>query len=393
MYAVILAGGGGTRLWPLSRRNRPKPFLPLFGDETLFQRTLARIRPVVGDDGTYVVVERRHIPLVREQAPSLDPAHVLAEPMGRNTAAAVALAALAIDRPDDDVMLVLPADAFIRDEDRFRDLVAGPVDAAARSGRFVTLGIRPDRPATGYGYILAPEPLEGLEGTRAVRRFVEKPTREAATELLAEPGTCWNAGIFAWTRGSILDAFEEHAPDIVDGVEAALETAQSPAEAAPAPTALLAAGHEWPLAGDAAAEMYGDIRSISIDYAVMERAANVAVVPAAIGWSDVGSWNAVLEVQRALGGTEEAPAAAPEGGPEPGVVLVGPAAPGSAAMDIGSDAILVEPAGGRLVVTVGLRDTIVVDTPDAVLVCAADRAQEVRAIVERLTAARESDHL
>ena len=397
MYVVILAGGGGTRLWPLSRADRPKPFLPLVEGETLFQRTVARVRPLVGMDGIYVVVERRHVPHVLAQAPGIPADHVLAEPMGRNTAPAIALATLAIDRPLGEVMVVLPADAWIADDAVFRDVlqdVAGPgglAEGPAELGvdaPLVTLGVRadPEHPQTGYGH-LVPDlatathvsggaPGGGLVAYR-LAAFVEKPDLERAAQLARQEGVAWNAGMFAWRRRAILAALERHAGDILDGVAHAL--------AAPG-----AGDGGGPLDGAEAARRYEAVRSISIDYAVMEPAAaehQVLMGGMRVGWSDVGSWAAVRDLDHALR------ASAGGGLPgETGPAMVG-GATGARTLDEGSRGLLVHAGGGRLVVTVGLSDTIVVDTPDALLVCSADHAQDVRAIVERLREAGETEYL
>ena len=356
MYAVVLAGGGGTRLWPLSRRARPKPFLPLLGNESLFQLTLRRIEPLIGVEDAYVVADQHHLPVVAQQAPQIVPSHLLGEPFGRNTAAAVALAALIINRSDDDVMVVLPADHYITDEERFRECLSEAANAAA-DGALVTLGITPEGPETGYGYIVGTAGDGGdMPGSaRAVERFVEKPSRERAQELLGAPnGAWWNAGIFLWRRDALIAGLDKYAPAIIGAIRRGLD------------------------AGASLKSIYEALPDVSIDRALLEPASldgRVRTVPADAGWSDVGSWNALHgELARR--------------GPSPvGVVQVG------RAEDLDLHDVLVHSSGGRLVVTVGLADTIVVDTPDVVLVCAADRAQEVRAIVDRLTQAKETDYL
>jgi mannose-1-phosphate guanylyltransferase len=347
MYALILAGGGGTRLWPLSRRARPKPFLPLVGDQSLFQQTLERIAPLIDPADTYVVAEHGHLPLVQQQAPQLAADHLLGEPVGRNTTAAVALAALHIDRPPDEVMVVLPADHRVADADGFRHALATAARAAADGRWLITLGVEPTGPATGYGYIVAADDDAGAD-VRTVERFVEKPTHQQAEALLTDGRDCWwNAGIFIWRRDRILKALEHHAADVFGRLRDARDLAA----------------------------VYPTLRSISIDYSVIEPVAaegKVRVVPMAAGWSDVGDWRALRD-ELAEGGKS--------------AVLVG------RTEDLGSADVLVHSSGGRLVVTIGLRDMIVVDTPDVVLVCDADRTQEVRTIVERLAAARQTDHL
>ena len=203
MYAVVLAGGGGTRLWPLSTPERPKPFLRLLGDESLIQRTVARLAPLIGPEDVFVVTDRRYLTLLADQLPDVPAANLIGEPMGRNTAAAVALAAEAIARPDDEIMVVLPADSHIADEAGFREALA-VAEEVSRGGSLVTLGVTPDRPETGYGYVLALPPAREVRGhpTFAVDRFVEKPTVARAQELLSTGLASWNAGIFAWTRAA-----------------------------------------------------------------------------------------------------------------------------------------------------------------------------------------------
>lgn len=365
MYAVILAGGGGTRLWPLSRGRRPKPFLPLLaGGGDLLGATVARLSPLVEPADIHIVADASHVDLVRASVPAIPAANVIGEPSARNTAAAVALAAHAIARPADDVMLVLPADQAVEDEEAFRSALRAAA-ARAAGGDFVTLGIEPTWAATGYGYVLAtgdPETHAGHDTFR-VERFEEKPAPERAQELIASGTAAWNAGIFVWRRDRLLDGLARHAADISASIAEALGRAgdtDDPARA-PDPAAL--------------AERYGTIRSISIDYALLEPSSlegAVAVVPAAVGWSDLGSWSALRELRVGRGPVD---AEARRAGGEAG---------GAEVIEVGGRGVFVHATGGRTIAVVGLEDVIVVDTPDALLVCAADAAEQVKAVVDRL---------
>ncbi|MEM6728803.1 MAG: mannose-1-phosphate guanylyltransferase/mannose-6-phosphate isomerase [Pseudomonadota bacterium] len=349
---IILCGGSGTRLWPLSRRSYPKQFVPLMGAETLFQASALRLRgpdygaPVVvtGSDFRFIVTEQLG-------AAGVDPGAVLIEPEGRNTAPAVLAAALqvAAEQGADALMLVAPSDQVIPDVAAFREAVQAGVEAA-RSGQLVTFGIAPDRPETGYGYLeLTAKP----EGTAPVSlaRFVEKPDHQTAADMLAAGHFLWNAGIFLFSAGTMIAAFEAHAPSLLAPVRAALERAE------PDLGFLRLAPGPWAEAED-----------ISIDYAIMERASNLSVVAYDGRWSDLGGWDAVWR----------------EAGPDAsGVVTAGAAT----ALDC-ADTLLRSDSDALEVVGIGLKDTVVVAMSDAVLVADKSRAQDVKLAVGALKGKR-----
>ena len=280
MYAVVLAGGGGTRLYPLSSPEKPKPFLPLLGDRTLLQTTVARLAPLVSPSDVIVVTDVRYEAIVQAQLPE---SQVISEPVGRNTAAAVALAAVCAGRPMGEVMLVLPADHRIEREDVFRDLLASAERVALGEGStfepLVTLGITPDQPSVEYGYLVPAEQDPIDIGTAKVRRlaaFEEKPTLARAQTLVARPGVAWNGGVFLWTRRAILSALAQYTA---------------------LPGLLVDATN-----GGQLQNVYEPLPSISIDYAVLEPAARDGkVVTTALdaGWSDLGGWPSLVA---ALGG-------------------------------------------------------------------------------------------
>jgi mannose-1-phosphate guanylyltransferase/mannose-6-phosphate isomerase len=344
---VLLCGGAGTRLWPLSRKSYPKQFVPLIGDESLFQASANRLigkgfaDPVVitASDFRFIVTEQL-------QAIGVDPGAILIEPEGRNTAPAVLAAALHVAANDPDgLLLVAPSDHVVPDAKAFRDAVAVGVPAA-RDGRIVTFGITPDRPETGYGYLELAKPPVG-QGPFDLSRFVEKPDMDAAVQMLNAGSYLWNAGIFLFSARAIIAAFTEFAPDLMAPVKAAYDGAEVDLGF------LRLAPDPWGRADD-----------ISIDYAVMERARNLSVVPFGAGWSDLGGWDSVWR----------------EAGPDAaGVVTSG------AATAIDCEGTLLRSDSPSLeVVGLGLKDMIVVAMNDAVLVAPKSRSQDVKLAVAAL---------
>ena len=347
IYPVILCGGSGTRLWPLSRKAFPKQFIPLLGGKSLLQLTLERVIPLLqgASDGITCVSSEEHRFLVAEAAAEAGVAvRQILEPQPKNTAAAMALAALAA--PEDALLLFCPADHHIPDTQAFVDMVRGAVPAA-QAGRLVTFGVMPSFPSTAYGYIQkgAPEECGGFSAAR----FVEKPTQERALELLASGQYLWNAGIFLARAQTLLDALQTHAPDILEVCRLAMRLPQQDGS------------FTRPDAQD-----FAGCRSQSIDYAVMERAANVAVFPFSGVWSDVGSWNAVADLSPPDNSGNRS-------GGDP-----------QCAHHINDSGTFIHAAGQRPVVALGTKNLLIIDTPDALLVADTGHAEEVKEVVARL---------
>ena len=327
---VILCGGSGTRLWPRSRKSKPKPFLPLLGERTLFQEALDRCDDTARYDPAMVVAGKAHIELIADQA-SPD-TRIIVEPMGKNTAPAIALAAQHL--PVDAVMLVCPSDHHIADVPAFTDAVARAARLAAQ-GHLVAFGIHPTVPETGYGYIRRGGEIEG---GYAIDRFVEKPDLETAKSFLADGNYSWNGGIFCFQAGRFLEELASYRPEMAALVRDAVEQGEEDG----------ALFH--PDAGS-----FAEIEGDSIDYAVMERTSHAAMVPVDMGWSDIGNWQALRDVQQA---------------DEDGNLVHGPAEL------VGCSKVMVESDGPRVSV-IGLEDVIVVVDGDEVLVTTAAGAQKV----------------
>jgi len=354
-FAVILGGGSGTRLWPSSRRTRPKQLMSLGGPESLLAAAVRRARDIVGLERTLIVTAADQEAAVRADIPELPPQNVIAEPLPRNTAAAVGLGAVAAARRagPDAVIAVFPADPFIGDEPAFDRLVRLAIAEARET--IVTIGVRPTHPETGFGYLrVGPRlPRPNLpDAVHEVGGFVEKPDLPTAERYLASKEYLWNSGMFFLTAGRMLDEARRHLPDVGALLDAAV--------AAPDPGAVVAAG-------------YKNVTSISIDNGIMEKASGLRVVPGDFGWNDVGSWAALPAVRR------------PDA--RGNVVL------GGATLIDGDGSIVVAEDGAPFVGVVGVRDLVVVVTRDAVLVVPKDRAQDVRKVVDAAKQAGRTDLL
>jgi mannose-1-phosphate guanylyltransferase len=363
VWAVVMAGGQGTRFWPLSRAAHPKQLLPLGGgEESLLRATLRRIADLVPPERALVVTSAALREATLRELPELPPENVLCEPVGRNTAPCVGWAAATVARRDPHgVLAVLAADHHIGDEAGYLDVVRRATEVA-RGGALVTVGIRPTRPETGYGYlelgealpIAASAPGPGAGAARRVARFVEKPDRARAEEFVRSGRFLWNSGMFFFRADAVLAELRTHLPELAAGLRAL--------------DAAAACGRE----AEEVARVYPSLPAVSIDVGLMEKAADVAVVPGDFGWSDVGSWTTAWE----LAAKDAAGNAAPEG-----AVLV----------DARDN--LARARAGKVVALVGVSGLVVVDTDDALLVMPRERAQDVRLVVEALRARGATDKL
>jgi len=358
MYAVIMAGGKGARFWPRSRNRLPKHLLDICSEKTIIQETVERIIPLTPPEKILIVTGASHARELIGQLPQIPPENILIEPVGRNTAPCIGLAALVVrKRAGNAVMAVLPSDHLIADEENFRHVLAAAADMAARGDHLVTIGIRPTGPETGYGYIeegklAARERGEEIFTVKSVR---EKPDVELAKTFLAKGGFFWNSGMFIWQAATILKEMESSLPDIYAGlldIDKALDT---PAEA------------------NVIADVYGSFRSISIDYGVMEKAKNTLVIPADFGWSDVGSWDALWEVSE-----KDAQGIAARN--REGLISIN-----------SRNSLVYSPK--KLVALVDVEDLIVVETEDALLICKRGASQEVKKVVETLEEKKREEYL
>jgi len=350
VHAVILAGGSGSRLWPLSRQHLPKQFLALDGSTSLLQTTINRLAPTIAAHDVLIITQEAHAK--GEAYHALLPYRSLFEPVGRNTAPAIALAAAYLTAGGDDpVMVVLPADHIIKDEVRFRAHLDSAI-AAAESGRLLTFGIQPTRPDTGFGYIKA-HPGKAA-GILDVERFTEKPDLAAAERFLREGGYYWNSGMFVWRASVILDEIRQHLPEVYQVVQDILADS---------------AGHGS--FQQAVAQHFAAMPSISIDYGVLEKSSRVSLIPCDIGWSDVGSWQAVHEISEKDG----------NGNALQGNVIA-----------LGCKNSLIR-AEKRLVAAIGVDGLCVVETPDAVLISRSDETQRVRDVVDELQKRQAHEHV
>jgi mannose-1-phosphate guanylyltransferase len=346
-FALIMAGGSGTRLWPLSRQARPKQALRLVGDRTMFQLAVERLDPLFALDRIFVVTAADQVGTLLQQAPQLPGGNFIVEPLQRGTASAIGLAALYLRRRDPDAtMAVLTSDHYIADCAKFQRVLAAAYDMA-QQGHLVTLGIKPTFPSTGYGYIERGEALAEMDGLEAYRvsAFREKPDTAAAEAFVNDGLHTWNSGMFIWRVDRILAEMQKQMPRFYDQlmqIDAAMGTDRE----------------SWVLS-----YVWPRVAAQTIDYGIMECAEDVAVIPAHIGWSDIGSWATLLDILPA---------------DQDGNVVIY-----ADHMNVDTAQTLVY-GNNRLVATIGVSDLVVVDTDDVLLICSRDRAQDVKKIVEKL---------
>lgn len=352
--ALIMAGGRGERFWPRSRQSLPKQFLSLTDDKkTMLQLTVERILPLVAMEDIFIVTNRGYRELVRAQLPELPEGNILCEPVGKNTAPCIGLGAVHIAKKyGDAVMMVLPSDHLIKYTSLFLNTLTDACEVAEQGGNLVTLGIAPDCPETGYGYIKF-QPEQTLGRAFAVEKFVEKPDLETAKAYLASEQYLWNSGMFIWKTSTILDNLQAHLPETYAGLCKIREAISTPVE-------------EQVLERE-----FQGFRAESIDYGVMEKARDIYILSGAFGWDDVGSWLAVSRIKRSneLGNVVEG-----------NVVTVDT-----------RDTII--QGGGKLIAAVGLEDMIVVDSEDALLICEKAHAGDIKKVLENLKICNRREYL
>ncbi|MCZ6874594.1 MAG: mannose-1-phosphate guanylyltransferase [bacterium] len=356
LFTTVLAGGSGTRFWPKSRTDTPKQFLILQGTRSLLQNTIERILPLLPSSHIQVVTASHQHQKTLQQLPELLPENILSEPIGRNTAAAVGLAAIHLIANDPEaIMVVLPADHVIPDSLAFCTTIRQAVEVVQQHNVLMTLGIHPTYPATGYGYIESGDSLTTPNVPTAcqVTQFTEKPAADVAAHYVTSGRHYWNCGIFIWQAATILEEIATHLPDLWQGLQTYSAALQAGASA------------------DILYQHYAQLPNISIDYGVLERSSRVGVLPVTFAWSDVGSWRSLADLHAA---------------DENGNVVVG--------NHLSQDSTgLIVYSPNKLVATIGLTDLIIVQTDDALLICPKNRDQEVRDLVAALQQRGQTDYL
>lgn len=349
-----MAGGRGERFWPRSRRQQPKQFLSLTGDgKTMIQQAVERILPIVALEDIYIVTNRDYKELVTEQIPGLPVENILCEPMGKNTAPCIGLGAVHIlSKEEDAVMVVLPSDHLIKYNRMFLDVLKTAGQIAKEAENLVTIGITPDYPETGYGYIKF-NSQNSIDSAYAVDRFVEKPNLETAKEYIASEEYLWNSGMFVWKASTIMKNLENYLPELFQGliqIKNAIGTSDYP---------------------EVLEKEYSNFLSESIDYGIMEQAQHIYIVPGTFGWDDVGSWLAVERIRKSN---------------EYGNVVSGNS------ITIDTKDCIIE-CSEKLIATVGLEGLIIVDSEDATLICNKKNSNDIKKVLDNLKICNRSKYL
>jgi len=353
IYAVIMAGGVGSRFWPSSKEKTPKQLLKIFDEKTMVQDTVERLKGIVETENIFIVTNKVQKPEILKQLPHLPEENIIEEPFGRNTAACIGLSAVILkSKTQDAVMITLPADHLVRDLDSFHKTLNDAVNFAYETKGLVTIGITPSRPETGYGYIQIDE-NEIKENIHKVLTFAEKPNYATAVRFLESGDFLWNSGMFIWRVDSILEEMRIHLPELYEGLEK------------------IEKGYNTPDYEKTVVNVYGQLRNISIDYGLMEKSNRVYLTKGNFIWSDVGSWEEVYQ----LSGKDDD----------------GNAIRGNAFTDMTVDTLIYSP--NKFTAAIGVENLIIVNTDDAVLVCRRDHSQDVRKVVDHLKINKLTEHL
>jgi mannose-1-phosphate guanylyltransferase len=358
MYAVIMAGGRGTRFWPRSREKKPKHLLDIVSKRTIIQETFDRIRSLIPPENILIVTGKKHARELIKQLPEIPAQNIIIEPVGKNTAACIGLAALHIQKKvPDAVMVVLPSDHAITDSRKYLEVISAAAKVADQEGGLVTIGIKPSGPETGFGYLEGGDSLGRVAGKEVfrVKSIREKPDLLKARKFVQSGNFYWNSGMFIWKASTIMNEINRFLPELHLGLMTIKESLGTPKEKATVP------------------KVYKKLKSISIDYGVMEKAGNVFVLPGDFGWSDVGSWDALWEISAK---------------DTQGNALIG----GGSAIFTDAEGALVY-SSKKLVALVGVEDLIIVETKDALLICKKGRSQDVKKVVDALEVAKNKKYL
>jgi len=353
LFALIMAGGIGSRFWPRSKEKTPKQLLKIFGDNTMIQDTVARLEGAIPIENIFIITNKIQREEIIKQLPGIPPENILEEPFGRNTAACIGLASIMIEEKSKDaVTIVLPADHIIKNKDSFHNTLKSAAKFANETKGLVTIGIIPTRPETGYGYIQIDDAIVS-DNIHKVLTFAEKPNYATAVRFLESGDFLWNSGMFIWRIDSILEEIRKFMPELYEGLEQIKKS-------------MHASDFEAVLS-----KVYGQLKNISIDYGIMEKSQKVFLIKGDFSWSDVGSWEEVYQLSEK---NEE-----------------GNAVIGKVFTDMTSESYIYSP--DKFTAVIGAENFIVINTEDALLICRRDKAQDVKKIIEHLKFSKMIDHL